>query len=136
MFLQTGLLCWYIASLYIVYCDNTVSLCTKIAMEVVNIAVLGFIATNMFNDHVSNILYYVIGALLIAWYIYFTPQDWNNTGYTKLERYVYVSIDIITLLYLFTSLILSYLVQTHNQLNVIKSMLNIKQMIWNFCNFF
>ena len=132
LFLQSGLLCWYFVSLYLVAIDRALPIQLKITGEIINLLCIGFIATSMFNEYVGNIIYYVVGLILIAWYLYFTPQDWNNPGYTPIEKYGYTAIDIITLLYLFISLSLSYINKTLNELNIIKDIINIKRIIFNF----
>jgi hypothetical protein len=105
-FLQIGLFLWFILSLFLVAHDKTVSFELMCIMEVVNILCLGYIGANIFKQN-SGILYFTIGVILLAWYIYFTPQDFHNMGYGRIEKFTYLAIDLAMIVYLSSSMLIS-----------------------------
>lgn len=120
---QLGLFLWYFISLYLIATDDTLSFQLKVTCEIINLLCIGFIGTNIFDKYVATKLYYMVAMILIAWYIYFTPQDFNNSGYSLKEKIIYVGIDLATLFYLFGSLMLSYSNSIYNKLNALDKLL-------------
>ena len=131
-FLQSSLLLWYFISLYLVANDKTLDLQVKITGEIINLLCIGFIATNLMNVQTDNPLYYIVGGLLLCWFLYFTPQDWNNAEYSKLEKYVYTGIDIITILYIFDSVLFNLLKVMQSNLNNTHMFLKLKGFLFGF----
>lgn len=129
-FLQIGLLVWYFVSLYLVATDNILSLQLKITGEIINLLCISYIATNMFNDCTSNIVYYMVALILFCWYLYYTPQDWRNPGYSPIEKYGYTAIDIITLLYIVNTVIFNYIGKLQSNLNVMHDILKVKGLLF------
>jgi len=125
-FLQFGLLIWYFISLYLVATDKTLPLQLKITGEIINLLSIGFIATNMMNECTQNTIYYIVAYILLAWYIYFTTQDWNNPGYTPIEKYGYTAIDILTLLYIGSTIVFNYIGNLQQELNVMYDFMKLK----------
>lgn len=118
-FMQMGLFCWFILSLFLVYNDSTLGFYLKIVGEFINIFCLGYIASNMFNQN-SGILYFMMGTILLGWYIYFTPQDFHNTGYGPIEKFTYVAIDISMIIYLISSMTIALFTQYVNRFSLVE----------------
>lgn len=118
MLLQLGLFCWFILSVYLVAKDSTLSLQLKIIGEITNFMALGYIASNMIGEN-HSILFYTVGILLLGWYLYYTPQDIVNNGYTPAEKITYVIIDISMLIYLISSLTIAFCTSTTNTYSII-----------------
>lgn len=106
IFLQSGLFFWFIYSMYAVFIDSTLDKNLKILGEITNILALGYIASNITGQN-YGVLYFIIGIVLLAWYLYYTPKDMSNSGYTNIQRFVYVTIDVTMLIYLISSLTLA-----------------------------
>jgi hypothetical protein len=105
---QLGLLSWYLFSLVIaVPTDQTFSTEFKMLGAWINLTVIGYILSNVFNKN-SGVMFYQFGLILLGWYCYFTPQDLINPGYSFMETFIYVSIDIITIIYLISTLFISF----------------------------
>jgi hypothetical protein len=49
---------------------------------------------------VWNILNWAVGTMLLIWYIYYIPFDYNNPGYSPIAKFIYVSIDVFSIFYL------------------------------------
>lgn len=94
------LLAWYVASLFLVAADYTLSLQLKITGEIINLLFIGIIAENLLQQKAKNISYYLIVSILLVWYLYYTPLDFLNKGYTIGQHYGYTIIDIVSIIYL------------------------------------
>ncbi len=125
---QSLLLCWYFLSLYLVAKDHTVGLYLKIVMEMVNLLCICFIANNLFNlvqykGIAYYVVYYSIALVLLMWYMYYTPLDISNPGYSLQEKIIYVCVDIITIIYLIVSMFNVNLMFTLNKINTVYGVL-------------
>lgn len=106
---QGFLLCWYFFAIYLVAVDPTLSTYLKIVMEMVGLLCIFFISMNLFwsgNKSIYyNIAYYSTGIILLMWYLYYTPLDIMNQGYSLKEKIIYGFIDIVTIIYLVLSML-------------------------------
>lgn len=123
---QLFLLGWYFLSLYLVATDVTLSLQLKITGELINLLAIAFIATNLLSENTHNVIYYMTAILLFTWHVYFIFQDYNNSGYTPIEKYGYTAIDLIMILYIFSMLIFSIVNTLHCKINLIHTALKFK----------
>lgn len=100
---QSGLFLWFLFSLYLVAIDTTLSLKIKIIGEMINVLCLGYIGANATGNN-QSLTFFLIGIGLLGWFFYYTPHDILNTGYTLLEKSIYVTVDICMILFLSMSL--------------------------------
>jgi hypothetical protein len=104
---QMGLLAWFFFSLYAVFNDPTLSNSLKGIGEITNLLAIGYITSNMFSQN-ESLLFYEIGILLLIWYLYYTPKDIANPGYTHKQKFIYVLVDLCMILYLITTLSVAF----------------------------
>lgn len=97
--LQIGLLIWQIIGVYFIINDDTLSPQLKVFGIVINLIFFFFILVQVIVQP-TNILTIIIGLMLFVWYVYYTPIDFANPGYTSFQRFCYVAIDIVSLIYL------------------------------------
>ena len=115
IFFQSILFGWFVYSLYLVAVDNTLSTDMKILGETINILCLGFIASNMLNQ-THHFMFFLIGFFLLGWFIYYTPIDFLNTGYTKWEKRLYVTVDVSMIIFLSSALFFGFSMKNHDEL--------------------
>lgn len=133
---QLGLLSWYLFSLVIaVPTDQTFSLELKLMGTWINLSMLGYITSNILNKN-RGIMFYQFGIMLLVWYCYFTSQDIINTGYSVIEKFTYVAIDIFTILYLISTLIVSFcLNNVPPTFSITYQFIKINNIGWSFKSF-
>lgn len=127
--LQFCLFCWFILSIYLVWVDPTLSRKLKIIGEIINVSSLVYISLNAFGFN-QNMFSFILGCVLLIWFIYYLPQDIINPGYTSTERAVYVTVDICMIIYLTFSI---YVALIHKEIAHFSIMRQVNCIINDFC---
>ncbi len=122
--IQEVLLVWYSISLYITYKDTSVTNLVRFIGECVNLLMIVFILNNLFyRDNSYNSYSYFVGALLLGWFIYYTPIDASNMGYKPTWRDLYVVIDVVTIIYLVTWFAMGIVHVVDNEISLLHAFL-------------
>lgn len=103
--LQNCLWIWQIAGIVLIIQDPTLSPTLKFIGFIVNFSFFLYITSNIFKQAI-NILSYGIAFMILCWYIYYTPIDITNPGYTLWQKIFYGMIDIASIIYLIGSILL------------------------------
>ncbi len=97
--IQLILFIWQPYGLLMIWADPTLSPDLKFLGTIINISFFFYIYVQVARQQ-WNVLNWAIGTMLLIWYLHYTPIDFHNPGYTPLQKFVYVSIDIFSLFYL------------------------------------
>jgi hypothetical protein len=97
---------WYFFCMFVALYDKTISENLKIWAEIINFMTFS-IALRVIILEFENptIFEFSTSIALIFWFIYYTPKDASNSGYPLITHLFYVSIDILTIIFLFHSFI-------------------------------
>lgn len=94
------LLIWYVISIPIIYCDNTITGWLLVYFETVSILMIFLTSRVITHSYKKPSRFdFVINILLLAWFLFVTRRD-INTDYSLLTKLLYVSVDFSSLLFL------------------------------------
>ena len=97
-FVIYGLYVWFCYSFYDVAMDKTFSVELKILGEIINLLSLTSLASTITKE-TKNLLFLAVNMILVGWYMHFLPEDLFNSGYNLIQVCVFVSIDLLMLVY-------------------------------------
>lgn len=101
---------WFLYSLYSVFVDPTLSTQTRISGEIINCLSL-FLCIDIYKNGYNKATFalYALTFLILAWYLYYTPIDLHNAGYTIFWKILFVLVDVSFILYLLGTLLFFFL---------------------------
>lgn len=95
------LLCWYFIAPFIWLSDDTLSFGLKISYAMVNYSIIILlIRVISFEYKNPNFTEMAITLMLISWFFYSTYRDVTEPGYYFLLKMFYVSIDLLSTIFL------------------------------------
>lgn len=128
-FSNTFLFSWYIFSCFLLFFDKTLTSTYFVLMEIVNLSMLYLIGLKIKKKDSYNKIQTIINFFLICWFIYFTPIDYLNKGYSLVEHYVYILIDLSSILFLVDNFIYKGLLFLDNKKIIKKHLFNTSYLI-------
>lgn len=105
------LLIWYVISIPIIYCDNTITGWMLVYFELVSILMIN-ITWRVRNLSYKNpsLFDFFTNISLLVWFLFVTHRD-INTDYSLLTKLLYVSVDFSSILFLVDTF-LGFLIET------------------------
>lgn len=100
------LLCWYVIAPFIWINDATLSLGLKIAYAMINYLIIGMlIRVIKYECKKPSLMDFFVSFILIIWFFYSTERDYNEQGYDLLLKMFYLSIDLLSMVFLIDTFI-------------------------------